>query len=101
MSNSMVVKSPHNNKKSGNENQNVTQKKKAGSEKGDKFCTHCNVVGHMKENCFKIHGYPEWYKKMKEQKGKQFINMAERSGEQNVDQIGGRVVSKQVATLIQ
>lgn len=31
--------------------------------KGDKFCDHCKVKGHLIDQCFKIHGYPEWYKK--------------------------------------
>ncbi|XP_044483739.1 uncharacterized protein LOC123209672 [Mangifera indica] len=39
-------------------------------DKDSKFCDHCNVKGHMKETCFKLYGYPDWYKELKEQQGK-------------------------------
>ncbi|CAI8602449.1 unnamed protein product [Vicia faba] len=26
-------------------------------------CGHCDVIGHLKEKCFKLHGYPPGYKK--------------------------------------
>lgn len=28
----------------------------------DRFYDHCKVKGHLIDQCFKIHGYPEWYK---------------------------------------
>jgi len=31
---------------------------------GDKAklrCSYCNLTGHTKETCFKLHGYPEWF----------------------------------------
>lgn len=28
----------------------------------DKFCTYCKKSNHMKENCFKLIGYPDWWK---------------------------------------
>jgi len=31
-------------------------------DKNDKYCTHYKIKGHAIEVCFKIHGYPEWYK---------------------------------------
>jgi len=36
--------------------------KRGKNDKGDKYCTHCKVKGHLTDVCFKIHGYPEWYK---------------------------------------
>lgn len=36
--------------------------KRGKIDKGEKYCTHCKVKGHSDEVCFKIHGYPEWYK---------------------------------------
>ncbi|XP_062114066.1 uncharacterized protein LOC133825090 [Humulus lupulus] len=32
------------------------------------FCTHCNVLGHTIEKCYKLHGYPPGYNKPKQQK---------------------------------
>lgn len=34
-----------------------------GNKKGNNyFCDHCNIAGHSKERCFKIHGYPPGWK---------------------------------------
>lgn len=30
--------------------------------KNDRFCDHCKIKGHQTDQCFKIYGYPEWYK---------------------------------------
>ena len=30
--------------------------------KNDKFCQHCKIKRHSIDQCFKIHGYPDWYK---------------------------------------
>ncbi|GMI70513.1 hypothetical protein HRI_000720600 [Hibiscus trionum] len=37
-----------------------SQRFKAGSDFGSNrpWCSHCNRVGHTKEKCFKLHGYP-------------------------------------------
>ncbi|KAG8498075.1 hypothetical protein CXB51_007302 [Gossypium anomalum] len=44
------------------------QKPRAGNDSGSTrpWCNHCNRVGHTKEKCFKLHGYPE--KKQKDNK---------------------------------
>ncbi|XP_078154571.1 uncharacterized protein LOC144549669 [Carex rostrata] len=31
-------------------------------------CTHCGGSKHTKENCFKLKGYPDWYKDLKKRK---------------------------------
>lgn len=33
-------------------------------------CQYCKGEGHSKENCFKLIGYPKWYKGKKVQRGK-------------------------------
>lgn len=30
--------------------------------KPDRFCDFCKMKGHLKESCFKLVGYPDWYK---------------------------------------
>ncbi|KAL0451737.1 UNVERIFIED_CONTAM: hypothetical protein Slati_1151800 [Sesamum latifolium] len=34
------------------------------------FCAHCKKIGHAKEHCLKLHGYPDWYKDLMDQKGR-------------------------------
>ncbi|XP_045787537.1 uncharacterized protein LOC123882926 [Trifolium pratense] len=41
-------------------------KTKAPSEDGG--CTHCGKSRHIRENCFKLHGYPEWWNEYKAKK---------------------------------
>lgn len=52
---------------------------KKNQRKEDKTCDHCKGVGHTRENCFKIGGYPDWYKQLKKDRGngsgKQSANM--------------------------
>ncbi|KAK9125652.1 hypothetical protein Scep_014498 [Stephania cephalantha] len=33
--------------------------------KDELYCNHCKMKRHTKENCFKLHGYPEWFTKQK------------------------------------
>ncbi|CAM8999548.1 unnamed protein product [Rhodiola kirilowii] len=33
-----------------------------GRGKSSLFCTHCQLAGHVKETCYKLHGYPPGYK---------------------------------------
>ncbi|KAL0380888.1 UNVERIFIED_CONTAM: Retrovirus-related Pol polyprotein from transposon TNT 1-94 [Sesamum angustifolium] len=40
----------------------VFQQKKQYTDKKNLYCTHCTRTGHSKESCFKLHGYPEWFK---------------------------------------
>ncbi|KAF7842330.1 uncharacterized protein G2W53_004628 [Senna tora] len=43
---------------------------KAKEEKKDEVCTHCQMKGHVKEECFKLVGYPEWFKDLRNQRKK-------------------------------
>ncbi|KAF7821971.1 uncharacterized protein G2W53_027426 [Senna tora] len=42
-------------------------------DKKDKVCSHCQMKGHTKEECFKIVGYPEWYNDLKNQRKKSSV----------------------------
>ncbi|KAF7835972.1 uncharacterized protein G2W53_010831 [Senna tora] len=42
--------------------------KRKDQAKKDKFCEHCNTNGHTKETCFKLHGYLEWFKELREKR---------------------------------
>ncbi|KAL0373882.1 UNVERIFIED_CONTAM: Retrovirus-related Pol polyprotein from transposon RE1 [Sesamum radiatum] len=45
-------------------------KRRTAQEKKGQLCTHCGKTGHFKESCFEIHGYPEWYKTLVDQRKK-------------------------------
>ncbi|KAL2240732.1 UNVERIFIED_CONTAM: hypothetical protein Sindi_0714400, partial [Sesamum indicum] len=44
------------------------QKRKVVVDKKSLICKHCGKSGHLKEGCFEIIGYPEWYKTFLDQK---------------------------------
>lgn len=45
---------------------NYSIRNKNGNGKEWPFCTHCNILGHTVDKCYKLHGYVPGYK----QKGK-------------------------------
>ncbi|XP_021836174.1 uncharacterized protein [Spinacia oleracea] len=60
----------HNNNKNSKsnvgQNQKGFQKRETKEEKMRKyFCEHCKMKGHTKDGCFKLNGYPEWFKNPK------------------------------------
>ncbi|KAF7820341.1 uncharacterized protein G2W53_025796 [Senna tora] len=60
--------------------------KKKDLSKANKYCDHCKTNGHTKDTCFKIHGYLEWFKEMREKRGfKQKKQMANFTQESNGD----------------
>lgn len=48
---------------------NQYQNRPRSEEKGNLFCTHCNLRGHTKETCYKIVGYPPGHKNYKRNSG--------------------------------
>ncbi|KAL0285859.1 UNVERIFIED_CONTAM: Retrovirus-related Pol polyprotein from transposon RE2 [Sesamum calycinum] len=82
-------------------------------EKRDKrslLCEHCNKTGHDKESCFKIHGYPDWYKNLMEQRKKGVgaqerafaaIDDSETSTQRDTDQQLADMIRSEVRRVIQ
>lgn len=57
-------------------------RKRNNGKKEDKFCDHCKTFGHVKETCFKLIGYPDWYvetKKNGKDKSSIHVNVVESS----------------------
>ncbi|KAL2232021.1 UNVERIFIED_CONTAM: hypothetical protein Sindi_1382100 [Sesamum indicum] len=52
------------------DNQKKFQKRKKGIDKRMQVCKECGKTGHLKDVCFEIYGYPDWYKTMLEQRKK-------------------------------
>ncbi|KAK6163100.1 hypothetical protein DH2020_002941 [Rehmannia glutinosa] len=44
-------------------------------EKAKLVCEHCNGTGHEISKCFKLHGYPDWYKQLREERGRSAVNV--------------------------
>ncbi|KAF7824142.1 uncharacterized protein G2W53_022286 [Senna tora] len=53
-----------------NRNETFKRAEERRNEKMAKFCDHCQQNGHTRDSCFKIVGYPEWFKDLKEQRKK-------------------------------
>ncbi|XP_047326493.1 uncharacterized protein LOC124930179 [Impatiens glandulifera] len=53
-------------------------KEKNVKEKGSStlYCTHYKTEGHIQEGCFKLIGYPDWWRGNRVSKAKAFINAA-------------------------
>ena len=58
-----------------------SQRKNDKKEKENRFCDHCNGKEHTMETCFKLKGYPDWYKDLKWQhkrlSNRDMVNMVE------------------------
>ncbi|KAL2235582.1 uncharacterized protein LOC110012136 [Sesamum indicum] len=52
----------------GQENVKMNFKKGTTLDKKHLQCDHCKKKGHVKEGCFELVGYPEWYKNMMDQR---------------------------------
>ncbi|KAL4559506.1 hypothetical protein LXL04_031644 [Taraxacum kok-saghyz] len=48
----------------------------------DRYCNHCKVNGHTRDSCFKLNGYPDWYKDLKDKK-KGNMNSAHKAQDNN------------------
>ncbi|KAL0334021.1 UNVERIFIED_CONTAM: hypothetical protein Sangu_1558300 [Sesamum angustifolium] len=52
----------------GGSSQRNNMKRKGHLDKRNMICEICHKSGHGKDTCLKIHGVPEWYKDLNEQK---------------------------------
>lgn len=59
--------------KSSSKNPIHSNKKENKKGKMDRFCDHCKMGGHTVDQCFKIHGYPDWYKGEKHISGPRIV----------------------------
>ena len=69
-------------------------------EKSKLKCNHCGGTGHLKEGCFKLIGYPDWYheKRAKQQgekqKGKANLTTGANAGDLGLNHIGQQQVQE-------
>ncbi|CAM8981033.1 unnamed protein product [Rhodiola kirilowii] len=70
-----------------------------GRGRGRVFCTHCQMTGHLKENCYKLIGYPQNNKFQKSgvktnTRGKFSANSASTSTENGSSEVHGQNTNK-------
>lgn len=65
------------------------------------LCDHCHFPGHEIGECFRLHGFPDWYKKLKEQKGKMNVDMAATPFSTEVDFPESTKGRENMSTIIQ
>ncbi|CAA0814712.1 Probable WRKY transcription factor 32 [Striga hermonthica] len=53
--------------------------RRSKEERAQLTCDHCGFTGHEQRECFKLHGYPDWYKEYKE-KNKAVANQVDSGG---------------------
>ncbi|KAL0299468.1 UNVERIFIED_CONTAM: Retrovirus-related Pol polyprotein from transposon RE1 [Sesamum radiatum] len=46
----------------------IGQRRRGQMDKRLQYCNHCKRNGHTRESCFKLKGYPEWYKNLMDQR---------------------------------
>ncbi|KAL0320346.1 UNVERIFIED_CONTAM: Retrovirus-related Pol polyprotein from transposon RE1 [Sesamum radiatum] len=73
-------------------------------DKKNMVCEHCHRTGHNKDTCFKLHGVPDWYKDLHDQKRKPVFGRAYAANElqTSVDQStapGNNLVSELMEAL--
>lgn len=52
----------------GNQNQNNGRGRGRANDKAGKLCDYCGTPGLVRETCFQLNGYSEWYQQLKAQK---------------------------------
>ncbi|KAL5796663.1 hypothetical protein ACOSQ2_001483 [Xanthoceras sorbifolium] len=67
-------------KKENSGRSNIRKGELTKEEKKQQYYTHCNMNGHLKESCFKLVGYPNWFKQLKDQKKKESRGRGETTG---------------------
>ncbi|KAF7807023.1 uncharacterized protein G2W53_039184 [Senna tora] len=67
------------------------RRRETKEEKYAKYCDHCHMNGHVKETCFKLQGYPEWYKELKKKtfNNKKGVNIAANVAETPLEESDG------------
>ncbi|KAL0445704.1 UNVERIFIED_CONTAM: hypothetical protein Slati_1698300, partial [Sesamum latifolium] len=50
------------------------QRRKPVMDKRNLICSNCHKTGHLKETCFQLHGVPDWYKSLNDEKKKGVSN---------------------------
>ncbi|KAF7844031.1 uncharacterized protein G2W53_000936 [Senna tora] len=73
-------------------------------EKASRYCTHFSRNGHTADTCFRKHGYPEWFKEYKIQKGKksvESVNAVLDDGGAGSSQTGSEANKRTMSKIIQ
>ncbi|KAL2230818.1 UNVERIFIED_CONTAM: hypothetical protein Sindi_1676200 [Sesamum indicum] len=78
------------------ETQKPFQNKKTTVDERNEIYKECGKSGHLKEVCFEIHGYPDWYKNLLQQRKKTMSNNARAATISDLNESANNVVDSNV-----
>lgn len=86
----------------GRNNQGTGRGRGRNTDKNTKFCDHYNTPGHVREMCFQLNGYPEWYQNLKAQKESANVAKGETCKMTPFEFVGGEVTKQDtIASMLQ
>lgn len=65
-------------------------KKRHNIKKGERHWDRWNANGHVRDTYFKLHGYPKWYKDIKNQKAKSSVKNLSNLASTSIDADGDK-----------
>ncbi|KAL0291613.1 UNVERIFIED_CONTAM: Retrovirus-related Pol polyprotein from transposon TNT 1-94 [Sesamum radiatum] len=76
------------------------QKKKPYADKKNLHCDNCNKLGHSRDTCFRIHGFPDWFKDLPEQRKKNTTDSKAFTAVQDERQVTQQMTSTESLSLM-
>ncbi|KAL0361000.1 UNVERIFIED_CONTAM: Retrovirus-related Pol polyprotein from transposon TNT 1-94 [Sesamum radiatum] len=76
------------------------QRKKPYVDKKNLHCDNCNKLGHSRDTCFRIHGFPDWFKDLPEQRKKNTTDNKAFTAVQDEKQVTQQMTSTESLSLM-
>ncbi|KAL0355837.1 UNVERIFIED_CONTAM: Copia protein [Sesamum radiatum] len=80
-------------------------KKRGFMDKKQLYCQHCKKSGHLRENCFELTGFPDWYRDLVEQRRRngrppnaRTMNVQLEDGESSISELVRAEVTRALQT---
>ncbi|KAL2239212.1 UNVERIFIED_CONTAM: Retrovirus-related Pol polyprotein from transposon RE2 [Sesamum indicum] len=82
----------------------VQSRRRSHVDKRATTCSHCHKSGHTRETCFQLHGTPDWYKTLNDNRREKASSSGVKgfagAATDDKDIAGGRAPTKQIAELM-
>lgn len=50
-------------------------RRRRGADRQQLYCDNCEKIGHLRETSFKLHGFPNWYKELGDQRKRRMLEL--------------------------